>query len=273
MLRLENPSATCYINAALQLLVHVDVKSWPESPAGQLLNVLKAGSSEVVPAWREINKIVGRDHKFVGYQGDAHEMFLEILRCVQDDDFVNQLFGLVYINTTHCLACGTLSHRDEISNQMTISNQVRTLGELFQGFFTPTRLHNEYKCDKCIQADSSVRTSAEIVTRVKTWPRYLFLHIMRFDGNRKVTDPFMFSLVFVGSRPQDPEYELDGLILHAGATRQSGHYVTITRESHGSFLLHNDEHEPKRILLSEIQNPTFQQQVYILMYRQRARKN
>lgn len=271
-LRLENPSATCYINAALQILVHIDVKSWPESPAGQLLNVLKVGSSEVVPAWREINKIVGRDHKFVGFQGDAHEMLLEILQCIRDDAFVNQIFGIVYVNTTTCSACSNLSTRDETATQMTINNTIRNLRALFESFFTPSKLENEYQCDQCTTSDATVRTSAEIVTRVKTWPPYLLLHILRFDGNRKITEPFTYSLVFKGSRPQDPEYELDGLVLHMGSTRQSGHYVTLTRQGHDAFLLHDDDREPRQVLLSEVQNPVFQQQVYILLYRRRHQK-
>lgn len=278
-LRLENPSATCYINAALQLLLQIQVPSWPaEKPAGQLLNnllTLRQTETGVVAAWKEVNKVVGRDHKFVGFQGDAHEMLLEIIRALENDAFINSIFGIGYIKTTQCAVCGHQSHREETPTQMDINNKARNLSDLFQGFFSPTLLENVYECSECTKRDSKLRTTAEIVQRIKVWPPYLMMHIMRFadDGTSKLSEPFKYSLVFRGSRPQDPEYELDGMILHVGSDWRSGHYKTVCRENHSWFFLLDDDRDPQRVPQSEVQNLGYQQQVYILLYRRRSRKN
>jgi ubiquitin C-terminal hydrolase len=276
-LRLENPHAVCYINAALQMLTQVHQDDWGRTPAAVLINALRhikthGNGTKAVSYWSDVNRFVRDDHKFQGMQGDAHEILLEILHCVGNDTLINTLFGLKMTSCTTCMACSANSERDSLETQFTVGNAANSLRAFFGQFFNFETL-DKYHCDQCASVDPVVRTNAAIRTRVKEWPPYLLLHIMRFNGNAKITSPFDFPLVFVGAGPKDPEYVLESLILHIGSTRSSGHYVSLGRSDHGSFFLYNDDHVPKTVFATEMKTPEINQQVYILLYRKVVRKN
>lgn len=274
-LRLDNPNAACYINSAIQALTQVQHDNWGRTPAAVLLNTLrhiKLRGGDTYTAWPEVNRFVGEDHKFNGQQGDAHEILLEILHCVGNDKLINTLFGVKLTATTTCMACSNQSERDGLETQFTVGNTVHALRAFFSAFFSANAVEG-YHCDRCAAVDPTVRTSAQITTNVKEWPPYLLLHIMRFDGNTKLTTPFDFPLVFVGSNPKDPEYVLESAILHMGSTRSSGHYITLGRRDVGSFLLYDDARVPTTVLATELKTRAIQEQVYILLYRKVPRKN
>jgi uncharacterized UBP type Zn finger protein len=275
-MRFTNPGAACYLNAAVQFLLQVVNVDWGRSEMGQLLNELTkmkvSSPTAVIPVWEAINKLVSSEQRYNGRQGDAHEMFVEILNVLQNDAMVNNLFGIRFMKTTQCLACTHMSKREETANQLTVGGEMRDLGNFFQSYFTPEKI-DRYECERCTASAPDVRTMAEMFDRVNYWPAYLMIYIARFNGNSKVTSPFKFSLVFVGTKPTDPEYALDALVLHSGATRQSGHYVTLGRADQGSFIKYNDDAEPVQIPQADVVKQIFQEQVYMLLYRRCSRKN
>lgn len=275
---LSNPHLVCYINSAVQLLSEVKINDWGKTTlAGRFMNKIMDlkhnGHQGSFSAWTEVNSFVNDDMKHTSDQGDAHEMLLEILRCLYNDELVNSLFSITMVNVTKCLSCGNVSEKSYLANQFTVNNQLRSMNSFFNNFFVTEALGDGYECERCTKTDSARRTSAAMCQRVKLWPLYLMVHIMRFEGNYKMNNEFQFPLVFAGSDPSDPEYVLDGAIFHIGTTRESGHYTSCGRIDHGWFHYYDDDKAPRPISMLEINGAIFRQQVYVLLYRRRERKN
>ena len=274
-LRLSNPHSVCYINSAIQLLSEVKLDDWGQgNPAGRFMNKIASIKQHggCFSAWTEVNSFVDEEFRHTTRQGDAHEILLEILRCMHNDTLVNSLFGVLLITITKCLMCGNMSERPDLSTQLTVSNQSRSMNAFFTSFFVPETLKECYECERCCKADSKIRTTAEMSNRVKSWPPYLLVHILRFEEHHKINNEFQFPLVFIGADSADPEYVLDGAILHIGMTKESGHYACLGRIDDNSFYYYDDDKFPRITYTTDINSSIFKQQVYILLYRRRTRK-
>jgi len=278
MVRFANPGAACYINAALQLLACVAVKNWGLSSAGTFLNTLRKAkvddSNETMMVFDDINEFVDDDYRYEGYQQDAHEILLHVLNCLRTDVLINKIFGLVTTSVTKCMACHNVSERESTEWQLTVDSSATGIKDYFTKYFVPERLLEGYECERCTISDKTVRTPAERHQRIKQWPPYLLFQIMRFQGDRKLTESFDFPLAFYGTEPTDPEYVLEAAVLHLGATMSSGHYVTVAfNPAQDQYYLYDDDREPRPKKLAEVTSPAHKKSVYLLLYRSRPRKN
>ena len=276
-LAFSNPRAACYLNAALQLLLTVDVPTWGTSPLAAYLDHLrslqKKGHGTVISAWSDLNKYLSPYNRYKHEQEDAHEMLMALLDTVRNDPLVNTLFGLKTLQIVTCMACSNVSYTHGTQTQITVDNSTRRMSDVFRNFGLKEFL-GEYKCDRCASHDPAVRTQAEKSTRVQEWPPYLLFHVIRFDNDgRKVNSPFVFPVHF-----QDTEdkrgYVLDACVLHSGTLLQSGHFKTVVRLHNPSFLMTDDDSQAARVDIADLNSDIFQKQVYLLLYRQvKPKKN
>ena len=186
----------------------------------------------------------------VNQQQDANEFFnlifdqLEnVLQGTNQRDLFRHIFGGVVQNSLVPKECGHISCTEEhfyglsleIKNKTSIVDSLHlyTQGEVLEG-------DNKFFCDTCKTHVNAVRRTA-----IKTLPKYLMLHLKRFEfdyktlSHRKIDDrcefPFLLDMekyTTSGSegKPLPKEvgclYELEGVLVHSG-TADTGHYYSF----------------------------------------------
>ncbi|KZT51792.1 cysteine proteinase, partial [Calocera cornea HHB12733] len=166
---------------------------------------------------------------------------------------IQSLFEGQLTNETRCLACNTVSHRDETFLDLSIdiepnSSVTACLREFSKGEMLLE--DNRFKCDHCNEY-----CDAEKRMKVKTLPNILALHLKRFkyieDANRnirptkltyRVAFPLELRLFDTSDDAQNPDrlYELFAIVVHIGAGLAHGHYVTVVR-TQGKWVLFDDD--------------------------------
>ena len=182
----------------------------------------------------------------------AHEFLNFLLNQVGEDltagkstgstatsSYVHLLFQGVLTNETRCLACETVSHRDEefldlsinVSGNTSVSSSLRHFSEseMLTG-------RNKFFCDAC-----SCLQEAE--KRMKIWkaPNILALHLKRFKWEEsaqaykkhacRVVFPLDLRLFNSSEEAQNPDryYELFAIVIHVGVGAHQGHYISIIK--------------------------------------------
>lgn len=140
--------------------------------------------------------------------------------------------------------------------------------DAFKKFTQPEILQNDnaYKCPQCKKKVAAVKRFT-----VARPPNVATIQFKRFDYNRiyggKITKKISYSATFnirpymCDSKGSPITYKLNAVLVHQGATSNSGHYYCYIKSSNGLWYLMDDE-RVVQVSLSQV----LDQQAYILFY-------
>ncbi|GAA5989120.1 hypothetical protein JCM11641_007603 [Rhodosporidiobolus odoratus] len=264
---LQNLGNTCFLNSALQCLLHTapfvrwlethplpcDVQkkksfcmtcSMKQCARGAFTSGKRSYAPKpVVNNLRHIAK-----HFRVGRQEDAHEFLRFAIDAMQASELfgkgklapalqhqspLHQLFGGRLRSRVHCMSCGHNS--DTFDNMLDLSldlNGAKSLKDALGNLVKVDRLSggNKYKCEKCKKL-----VNAEKSFTIEEAPLVLTIHLKRFTPLGKkigglVKYPEVLKLGDFMSDPSlNPSYRLSSLLLHSGGGPHSGHYTAFVR--------------------------------------------
>lgn len=181
---------------------------------------------------------------------------------------MKEIFGGALLSQVKCLSCkGESNKNDEMMDISLDLCQSYSLNDALGRFFQSELLdgNNKYSCGNCKKL--TVARKQMFILRA---PNVLVIQLKRFEAinggkiNRNID--FQEGLVlsrFMSTRSQDPqpEYNLFGSIVHAGCSRESGHYYAYVKDASGRWYCCNDAYvspSSSQDVLSE--------KVYILFY-------
>ncbi|KAF9054965.1 cysteine proteinase [Hymenopellis radicata] len=276
---LYNNGNTCFLNSALQCLLHTppllrvivhqhDKDSCRVKNAfcmacnmRQLILRAHSGKSPFSPDMIT-NKIqVIAKHLRRGRQEDSHEFLRYAIDALQksclagqpqkidpkiaETTWVHKIFGGKLRSRVTCQSCGHNS--DTFDSNLDLSLDIYKVGHLkeaFRRFFTPDHLNgkDKYKCEKCKKA-----VNAEKRFSVEEAPMVLTVHLKRFTplgnkiGHQVDYDPQLSLKPYMSDGQFGPTYSLYGVICHAGGGPNSGHYYAFVKSAQGRWFEMNDE--------------------------------
>ena len=185
-----------------------------------------------------------------GDQQDCSEFLTYLLDTIQQDEvnscpstsenIVRRVFGGIRRVFTECTVCYTRSERDELFTDIQLpviafqQNQME-IKDLVASSFKPEILEgdNQWDCPKC-----SRKTVSERRDRILSSPECLILTLKRFSHDsrsntvKKILTSIRYSRYFnlpLLSEGHTQTYELYCVVIHRGATPNSGHYYTWIR--------------------------------------------
>ncbi|KAF7981677.1 hypothetical protein HWV62_32226 [Athelia sp. TMB] len=257
---LYNNGNTCFLNSALQCLLHT----------APLLHVLLGHKTE-----QSIAK-----HMRKGRQEDSHEFLRYAIDALQksclagmpskldpklaETTWVHKIFGGRLRSRVSCRECHYNS--DTFDSILDLSLDIirqTSLKEVLHNFVKIDTLKgaDKYKCEKCKKP-----VVAEKNFTIHDAPTVLTIHLKRFSPlGRKISHPIHYderlSLQAVMSEGQfGPTYSLYGVISHAGSGPNSGHYYAHVKGANGHWYEMNDES------VTSASKPTGLRNAYILFY-------
>ncbi len=250
---LVNIGNTCYMNAALQMLVqNVDLCNLILSYAdkSEVLNVIKTfilnyylNDPNAVNPNDIKNLIQNKNPIFNGCdQQDSSEFVIYFLDLIYDEinkinKDVESMFMITFNKTIKCklLKCLEISNTKETNNVLLLDllPEAKTLDDIYRHYKSSILLSNEnmYFCEKC----NDKRIASSKITLDK-WPKYLFIWLKRFNQNNNILSKnnAIIEIPLKWRR----NYELFGVIIHHGEL-QGGHYMYISKFN-DRWILCND---------------------------------
>ena len=234
----ENLGLTCFIGVSLQLLSACD------SFRRHACHCATAYVTNVLTLVDQVFKIVYRMYsttqrcispselvKQTGLVGqhDARE-FMEMLLNHMNDHFVTQLFQVETTCQVHCMDCGHVSARQDVTKMINVPLGNGNLQELLDLSFRGETMTgtNKYMCFKC-----GVKTDARAFVTITNAPDTVFIVLMRYTNQQtKIMTNVMAPAILHLPNNRDVAYNLKGIIAHCGNNPQSGHYVAshVTRD-------------------------------------------
>ncbi|XP_021054269.1 ubiquitin carboxyl-terminal hydrolase 17-like protein C [Mus pahari] len=274
---LQNTGNSCYLNAALQCLTHIppltDYMLSQEhtqtccSPEGCKMcameahvtqSLLHSHSGDVMKPSPILTSAFHKDK-----QEDAHEFLMFTLKTMhesclrgpgqseeespsEDNSLIHDIFGGWWRSQIKCLHChGTSDSYDPFLDIPLDISSVQSVKQALQDIEKAEELcgENAYYCGRCRQKMPASKT-----LRVYSAPKVLLLvlkHFSGFTGNkldRKVSYPEFLDLKPYLSQPADAPlpYALYAVLVHDGATCDSGHYFCCVKVSHGKWYKMDD---------------------------------
>lgn len=164
--------------------------------------------------------------------------------------WVQDIFQGTLTNETRCLACETVSSKDEDFLDLSIDVEQNTSITHCLRVFSQTETlcgDQKYFCETC-----SSKQEAQKRMRIKRLPQMLALHLKRFKYldqlNRhtklsyRVLFPMELRLFNVSDDASNGDrlYDLVATVVHCGATPNRGHYITLVK-SNNFWLLFDDD--------------------------------
>ena len=281
-LGMRNIGNTCFLNAAVQCLAHVDVLRMYFCKCGfDFLNrpgVLRelglvvrelwsdaawteTGSLKSVVTWELLREIRKVNSLFAGFlQQDLHEVLLAMLdTCMEESSLVRDAFSWQTRSTLVCGNCQKrLSRLDDMVDLSVSVEQCATVEECIRAHLAPERLGtgNEWKCESC--HDSHPHTTKELAW--ERLPQVLIIHLKRFRSEEKLTHHVAFPRN--GLEVGQSKYELVGVVAHRGASLDRGHYVSYCKMP-ADWWAEFDDGRCTAVKPSDV----LSQQAYVLVYR------
>ena len=275
----ETPKTSRIANLVRQLVatIHGDGKSSALSPNG------------LAKSLRNINS------RFrLGRQEDAHEFLVSLLDNLQthhlltsgidptksgwrdrlpmkrldETTMIHRICGGYYRSQLKCPDCGFTSPTYDpfldLSLDITTSN---TLDDAIRKFCSTEILSRENRwtcsgCKKKVKAEKSMSIYRPSVTLTVQLKRFKF-NALGFGGgkiSKKLAFPLKLQLPLSDSRKCN--YELTGLVVHAGGSCNSGHYYSYIKAPNGAWFLCDDSHT-RQVQLDEVLG---RKDAYLLFY-------
>lgn len=272
---LENQGVTCYMNSAVQMLLHMPAmsnylekillsKQYPGSVShvfAQLREKLMTTKRAVFPRAliRRLDDINCMMSEW--QQEDAHEYFMSLMSRLQEDStpkgqklntsVIYDMFGGLLEQSVVCGGCGHNSITQQEFYDLSVNLEDKkniSLKRCITRFFEEEQINKKdgYKCDECKKTASAKKTS-----RVNEYPEHLLVHVKRFkfvnEQSKKIQGALEYPLdLDLGhyGKNQDKKpvpYKLIGVIAHCGRTAGSGHYIAFCRQPSGKWAEYDDE--------------------------------
>ncbi|KAH8094862.1 cysteine proteinase [Cristinia sonorae] len=299
---LNNTGNTCFLNSALQCLIHTPplyrvlsthslsdpcyVKKHAFCMSCSMWKLMRECFERKIPTTpypisSKLSEIA--KHMRKGRQEDSHEFLRYAIDALQKSclaanpkidhklavtTWVHKIFGGKLRSRVTCLSCGYNS--DTYDDMLDLSVDIfgaDSLQKALRKFVAIDHLKgaDKYKCDKCKK-----HVSADKSFTIHEAPVVLSIHLKRFTPmGRKMNQPIRYdeqlSLQSVMSEGQyGPTYDLYGVISHAGGGPNSGHYYSHIKNAHGQWYEMNDES------VTRVSNPpTNMRNAYVLFYLRR----
>ncbi|CCM00658.1 uncharacterized protein FIBRA_02696 [Fibroporia radiculosa] len=297
---LYNTGNTCFLNSALQCLLHTppllhvliahskvdpcQVRKGAYCMACGLRSVMFDSHQkhrQFSPSQITSNMHVIAKHMRRGRQEDSHEFLRYAIDALQkaclagyppkldpklaETTWVHKIFGGRLRSRVTCLDCGHNS--DTFDSVLDLSIDIlgsSGLKEALRKFTAVDHLKgaDKYKCEKCKKA-----VTADKQFTVHDAPLVLTIHLKRFSPiGGKIGQPVKYderlSLQSVMSSGQHgPSYVLYAVISHAGGGPNSGHYYAHVKGSNGQWYEMNDDSVTRHPGA-----PTGMKNAYILFY-------
>lgn len=225
-----------------------------------------------------------------GYQEDAHEyiraLLNTMLRCeiqgcptsssykplitnslvteMQGD--IHRIFGGALQSSIICSICKYTSYKSEPFLDLSLEiNKINSISNALGKFTMPELLNgdNKYKCDKCCKLVKAVKRLS-----IRRAPNVLMIQLKRFDqrarkDSRFIEFPSKLDLCqyMHGFKNGNVLYQLTGIVVHQGSSRQFGHYVACVRNAQGNWIL-KDDCTGRQVNLQFV----LRQKAYVLFY-------
>ena len=267
---LRNVGNTCFLNSALQCLLHTPPIIYADHVCRtqfcalcSLKRMSQAHSSSVVPQdFIQCLRLIGKQFR-LGRQEDSHEF----LRCVVErlpKDFVQATFRGKLRSLVRCQTCHYESETLEDFLDLSLEISGPDLQRCLSTFCREEILdaNNKYFCVRCQKKVLATKQFS-----IRSCPAVLTVHLKRFTNQlRKDTRPVAYAQEldlspFCG---QPTKYRLYAVLVHQGATVHSGHYYAFVQAGNHLWYEMNDS----------IVTPTSAQRAlsngaaYILFYKQ-----
>lgn len=231
-------------------------------------------------------KAIAKHFQF-GQQEDAHEFLRYVVDNLwkaalanhdggpkldpasKETTVVNEIFGGYHRSQVICMRCKKTSNTyDHFMDLILDIKNASSLEKALEKFVEPELLQNDnaYKCPRC-----NVKVEAQKRFTVHRPPNVATFQFKRFDSNRmfggKITKhvsyperlemrPFMSD-----KQGGAVTYRLNAVLVHLGASCNSGHYFCFVRNSNGIWYLMDDS-RVHQVSLGQVLN----QQAYVLFY-------
>ena len=268
-------SVTDYASFLRTQFLNIVVGTHPQSyrvsrELAKLFNAQTHGTKSAATLRRYVAQLSGKSFFDLGTQEDAGEFLsaLEETLCnelITFEDFKNvrskhwgteEVRRLFRDNTQHgkCQICGlypSIKSEPFLMLQLNIPNskQAVSLSAIIQNHYLENSDSDKMRCPNCCPHDRKgqkcsqkgicrPKEAAELV-QLKTSPKFLFIQLLRYDSNETKVMTHVKVEVEV-KLPGTDTYELCGAIDHIGTTRNSGHYVTHTRQESGYWMYFDD---------------------------------
>lgn len=305
---LINKGVTCYMNSAVQLLMHTpamshylgDVSSGsvklPRDSVTADLAALhskmftKAGKKSCIFPKQLIYRLEDINCMMSEWQQeDAHEYFMSLMSRLQEDStpkgaklnssIIYDLFGGDLQQTVICGACQHHSITKQDFYDLSISlgdekNGQYSLKKCITRFFEQEKIQKKegYKCDKCNKTTNALKSS-----RINSFPEYLPVHMKRFkftnEQGRKIQSGISYPAEldlghYSVDNKSSEKYRLIGIITHCGRTVSSGHYIAMCRQPNGTWAQYDDELVQKMTEKQALK----EEDAYMLLYQKLTKK-
>ncbi|KAM9744874.1 ubiquitin carboxyl-terminal hydrolase 17-like protein 6 [Menidia menidia] len=295
---LQNMGNTCFLNSALQCLTHtpplanylltrqhsrkcVETEFCMMCTMENHVIAVFESSGDVVRPIEIVSKLSSiADHFMCGRQEDAHEFLQHTLNAmhrscvsntlegmISNTSVIDRLFGGYLRSRVECSACKEVSDTYEPFQDLTLDiERASSVSKALKRFVKPEKLggENSYKCSKCLKM-----VSAKKSLRIHRSPDVLTLSLKRFGyfSTRKISKDVKFREFldlgrFMSEAGGEPQiYSLYGVMVHAGARCNSGHYLCFIKASDGQWYRMNDS----SVCVSDI-DTVLKQEAYLLFY-------
>lgn len=176
---------------------------------------------------------------------------------------IRRVFGGMMQSSITCSKCSYISSRDELFTELPLDIHRRTVQQALTEFTAVEHLTsaNKYHCSRCMQKVCATKRFDIIKA-----PNALVLVLKRFNGsgksNKFIEYPAALNLKqYMRNAPEDVNYRLTGVLVHAGDSCRSGHYFAFVKTPNGVWKRKDDGRQ--KLVSAKV---AMSQKAYILFY-------